>query len=107
MWRFKGSPNYLDKHAARLGITQVLADRARTNAEIYRVAVLCSQLAGRYHGAPKENGVPKFSAASLAQIRGTLDQCRLEHQKLQIITAATSEMIDDACEAFGIARSDQ
>ena len=29
MWRFKGSPHYLTIQAKRLGITQVLADRAQ------------------------------------------------------------------------------
>ena len=28
MWRFRGTPHYLDQQAKRLGITQVLADRA-------------------------------------------------------------------------------
>ena len=51
-------PHYLNQQGSRLGITQVLADRARNNQEIYRVSVLLSQLCERYHKARKEDGRP-------------------------------------------------
>jgi hypothetical protein len=101
MWRFKGSPHYLDKQASRLGITQVLADRARNNAEIFRLAVLLAQLAERYHGARKENGTPVFYMTERAQIKGTLEQCELELQKLHMLAAAADAMLSEAWEAFG------
>jgi hypothetical protein len=101
MWRFKGSPHYLDKQASRLGITQVLADRARNNAEIFRLAVLLAQLAERYHGARKENGSPVFYMTERAQIKGTLEQCELELQKLHMLAAAADAMLSEAWEAFG------
>ena len=62
--------------AVRLGITQVLVDRARHNQEIYRVQVLLSQLCERYHKARKEDGRPVLHMTELAQIKGTLQQCR-------------------------------
>lgn len=101
MWRFRGSPHYLDQQAKRLGITQVLADRARHNPEIYRVAVLLAQLSERYHGARKENGQPVFYQTELAQIKGTLEQCELELQKLHMLAAASDAMLADAWQAFG------
>ena len=85
MWRFRGSPYYLDQQAKRLGITQVLADRARHNTEIYQLAVLLAQLSERYHRARKENGKPVFYTTELAQIKGTLEQCELELQKLHML----------------------
>jgi hypothetical protein len=101
MWRFKGSPFYIDKQASRLGITQVLADRARNNSEIYHLASLLAQLADRYHRARKENGAPVFYMTERAQIKGTLEQCELDLQKLHMLAAAADSMLSEAWEAFG------
>ena len=101
MWRFRGSPHYLDQQAKRLGITQVLADRARHNSELYRLAVLLAQLSERYHRARKENGKPVFFTTELAQIKGTLEQCELELQKLHMLAGAADAMLCDAWQAFG------
>ncbi|MGO9920961.1 MAG: hypothetical protein ACLQIB_40520 [Isosphaeraceae bacterium] len=102
MWRFRGSPHYLDAQAARLGLPKVLADRARHNAEIFRVQVLVSQLCERFHRARKEDGRPVFGGPELSQIRGTLEQAELELQKLHMLAAASTAMLDEAWEAFGI-----
>jgi hypothetical protein len=107
MWRFKGSPHYLEQQASRLGITQVLADRARHNTEIYRLSVLLAQLAGRYHAARTENGTPVFYMTERAQIKGTLEQCELELQKLHMLAAAADAMLADAWEAFGFPKPDR
>jgi hypothetical protein len=104
MWRFRGTPHYLDQQAKRLGITQVLADRARNNPEIYRVAVLLAQLSERYHGARRENGRPVLYQTELAQVKGTLEQCELELQKLHMLAAASDAMLADAWQAFGFAK---
>jgi hypothetical protein len=101
MWRFRGSPHYLDQQAARLGITKVLADRARHNAEIFRIAVLLAQLSERYHSAQRENGQPAFGRLELAQVKGTLEQCEHELQKLHMLAAAADAMLADAWQAFG------
>ena len=101
MWRFRGSPHYLDQQAHRLGITQILADRARNNAEIYRLAVLLAQLSERYHRARREDGKPVFYMTDLAQIKGTLEQCELELQKLHMLAASAHVMLDEAWQAFG------
>jgi hypothetical protein len=101
MWRFRGTPHYLDQQAKRLGITQVLADRARSNPEIYRVAVLLAQLSERYHSARRENGQPVLYQTELAQVKGTLEQCELELQKLHMLAAASDAMLADAWQAFG------
>jgi hypothetical protein len=101
MWRFRGSPHYLDQQAARLGITKVLADKARNNAEIYRVAVLLAQLSDRYHRARKEDGSAVLGRIELAQVKGTLDQCEQELQKLHMLAAASDAMLADAWRAFG------
>jgi len=102
MWRFRGSPHYLDAQALRLGLPKVLADRARHNAEIFRVQVLVSQLCERYHRARKEDGRPVFGQPELGQIRGTLEQAELELQKLHMLAAASAAMLDEAWEAFAL-----
>ncbi len=101
MWRFRGSPYFLDRQAARLGLTKVLADRSRHNAEIYRCQVLISQLCERYHRARKEEGKPVFGQPELAQVRGTLEQAELELQKLHMLAAASADMLGEAWMAFG------
>ncbi len=101
MWRFRGSPHYLDHQAQRLGITQVLADRARNNPEIYRVAVLLAQLSERYHRARKANEQLILYSTELAQVKGTLEQCELELQKLHMLAGAVTAMLADAWTAFG------
>lgn len=103
MWRFRGTPYYLERQAARLGITQVLADRARLNPELFRIGVLMAALSERYHGARKENGRPVLYQTELAQIRGTLEQCELELQKLHMLAAAADAILADAWDAFGFA----
>jgi hypothetical protein len=100
LWRFRGSPHYLDAQAARLGLSKVLADRARHNAEIFRVQVLISQLCERFHRARKEDGEPVFGDPELAQIKGTLEQAELELQKLHMLAAASAVMLDEAWTAF-------
>jgi hypothetical protein len=100
MWRFRGSPHYLSHQAVRLGITQVLADRARNNQEIYRVSVLLSQLCERYHKARKEDGRPVLPMTELAQVRGTLQQAEQECAKLHALAASAAGMLDEAWQAF-------
>ena len=102
LWRFRGSPHYLDAQAARLGLPKVLADRARHNAELYRVQVLVSQLCERFHRARKEDGRPIFGGPEIGQIRGTLEQAELELQKLHMLAAASAAMLDEAWSAFGL-----
>src|SRR4029077_14532856 len=100
IWRYRGSPHYLNQQGSRLGITQVLADRARNNQEIYRVSVLLSQLCERYHKARREDGLPVLPAPELGQIRGTLQQADQECAKLHALAAASADMIDEAYRAF-------
>ena len=107
MWRFRGAPHYLDRQAARLGITQVLADRARHNPEVYRITVLLGQLSERYHRARRENDVPVLNTTELAQIRGTLEQCEMELQKLHMLAGAADMMLCDAWLAFGFHEPDR
>jgi hypothetical protein len=102
MWRFRGTPHYLTAQAQRLGITQVLADRARHNPEIYRCAALLAQLCERYHAARKEDGVPIFGRLELDQIKGTLGQCEQELQKLHMLAATSSAMLAEAYAAFDL-----
>lgn len=101
-WHFRGTPHTLSKQAVRLGITPVLADRARHNQEIYRVSVLLAQLCDRYHKARKEDGRPVIPKPELDQIRGTLLQADQECAKLHALAATASEMIDEAFQAFGL-----
>jgi hypothetical protein len=101
MWRFRGSPYYLDLQAERLGVTKVLADRARHNAELYRISMLLAQLSHRYYNVRKVDGQPQLGRLELAQIRGTLEQCEHELQKLHMLAAASDAMLADAWEAFG------
>jgi hypothetical protein len=101
LWRFRGTPHYLGQQASRLGVTPVLADRARNNQEIYRVAVLLAQLCERYHKARKEDGRPVLPLTELAQVRGTLQQAEQECAKLHALAATAATMIDEAYAAFG------
>ena len=104
LWRFRGSPYYLDRQGDRLGISKVLIDRSRHNPEIYRASTLLGQLAERFYAAPKQDGVAVLDPASLAQIRGTLGQCEQELEKLHALAAAAQVMIDEAHAAFGLDR---
>ena len=64
MWRFRGTPYYLDAQGDRLGLSKVLTDRARHNPEVYRVSVLLGQLCERYQRARKKEGRPWSSPRS-------------------------------------------
>ncbi len=103
MWHFRGTPFYLDAQADRMGLSKVLVDRARTNHEIHRVALLLGQLCERYHRAPKEEGRAVVFPAELAQIQGGLGQAECEISKLHALAAAATAMIDEAYRAFGLA----
>jgi hypothetical protein len=107
LWRFRGTPHYLSQQAVRLGVSQVLADRARNNQEIYRVSVLLSQLCERYHKARKEDGRPVLPMTELAQVRGTLQQADQECAKLHALAACASEMIEEAYRAFTLEQPDR
>ena len=102
LWRFRGTPHYLSHQAARLGVTPILADRARHNQEIYRVSVLLSQLCERYHKARKEDGKPVLHRPELMQVQGTLAQAEQECAKLHMLAATAATMIDEAYRAFEI-----
>jgi hypothetical protein len=102
IWRFRGTPHYLGQQAVRLGITPVLADRARNNQEIYRVSVLLSQLCERWHKARKEDGRPVLPGPETAQVRGTLEQAEQECAKLHTLAATAATMIDEAYTAFAL-----
>ena len=102
MWRFRGTPYYLDAQGERLGLSKILTDRARHNPEVYRVSVLLGQLCERYHRARKEDGCAVVLPAELAQVRGTLGQCEQELQKLHALAAAAQAMVDEAHQAFGL-----
>jgi hypothetical protein len=100
LWRFRGTPHYLAAQARRLGMTQVLADRARNNQEIYRVSVLLAQICERWHAARREDDRPVLHVTELAQVRGTLQQAEQECAKLHALAATAAAMIDEAYEAF-------
>lgn len=100
MWRYRGTPHYLERQGDRLGLPKALTDRARHNPEIYKASVLLGQLCERWHHARKEDGAPVFLAAEIEQVKGTLAQCELELQKLHALAAAAAAMIDEAWRAF-------
>jgi len=102
-WRYRGTPPYLSAQAKRLGISQVLADRARHNPEIHRVSVLLGQLCERAHKARQQDGRPVLFPPELAQVRGTLEQVEQECAKLHALAASAAEMIDEAWAAFDLA----
>lgn len=102
-WQFRGTTYYLDAQARRLGVDQVVAVRARHNAEIYRVSVPIAQLCERYHRAPIVDGATTFGASDLEQIKDTLARCELEVEKLHALAAAAASIVDEAYAAFGLA----
>jgi hypothetical protein len=99
-WRYRGTPPYLSNQAKRLGVSQVLADRARHNPEIHRVSVLLSQLCERLHRARTEDGRPVVGGAERQQVIGTLEQVEQECGKLHVLAGAAAEMADEAWRAF-------
>jgi hypothetical protein len=103
MWRFRGSPHYIDHQGNRLGVSKILTDQARHNQEMYRVSVLVGQLCERYYRTPKDGGRAIVFPAELAQIQGTLGQCEHELEKLHVLAAAAQMIIDEAYQAFGLA----
>ncbi len=107
MWRYRGTPPYLAAQAKRLGISQVLADRARHNPEIHRASVLLSQLCERCHRARKEDGRPVLPIPEQAQVRGTLEQVEQECAKLHALAAAAAVMLDEAWTAFNMPPPDR
>jgi hypothetical protein len=104
LWRYRGTPHHLNGQATRLGVTPILADRARHNSELYRVSTLLAQLCERYHKARKEDGRPVLHPPELAQVLGTLQQCDQECAKLHAVAATAAEMIDEAYSAFDLSR---
>ncbi len=102
LWRFRGTPCYLDVQGKRLGVSQVLTDRARLNPEIHRVSVLIAQLSERYRVLPKEDYRAVASPPELASVRGTLTQAETEMAKLHALAAAAQAMIDDGYRAYGM-----
>jgi hypothetical protein len=103
MWRFRGTPHYLDAQGARLGLSKILTDRARHNPEIHRVATLLGQLCERWHRLPKSgDGQAVTFPAELAQVKGTLGQALEESAKLHVLAASAQAMIDEAHRAYGI-----
>jgi hypothetical protein len=107
VWRYRGTPPYLAAQAKRLGISQVLADRARHNPEIHRASVLLSQLCERCHRARKEDGRPVLPIPEQAQVRGTLEQVEQECAKLHALAAAAAVMLDEAWTAFNMPPPDR
>lgn len=103
LWRFRGTPYYLDQQGERLSVTKVLTDRARHNTEIYRVSTLMAQVSERYHKSPKDDGgIPHIVGMHRPEVRDTLLQCEQELQKLHVLAAAVQSMIDDASKACEI-----
>ena len=102
-WRYRGTPPYLATQAKRLGVSQVLVDRARHNPEIHRASVLLGQLCERAHKARQQDGRPVLPVPELQQVRGTLEQCEQECAKLHALAGASAEMLDEAWAAFDLA----
>ena len=103
VWRFRGAPPYLNRQARRLGITQVLVDRARHNPEIHRMSVLMGQLCEGYHRLHKPSGAaPTIDPPKLALAKSTLDQIEQEASKLHALAAAAADMLDEAYRAYGL-----
>jgi len=102
VYRFKGTPFYLDRQAERLGLPRVLTDRARHNKEIHEIATLLGQLCERWHQARKLAGRAVFQGPELEQIKGTLGRCERELEKLHALAGTAAAMCDDAYAAFGL-----
>lgn len=104
MWRYRGTPHYVDAQANRLGLSKDGLKEAWGNAELHRVSGLLGQLCERYHRAPREAGRVMVIPAELAQIRATLGRCEREVEKLHALAAAAEAMLEEAHDAFGLDR---
>jgi hypothetical protein len=101
IWRFRGTSSYLAAQAKRLGVQPILAERARTNPEIYHVSVLLAQVCELYHRVPKEDGEPIFTVRDVERLAATIAQCEMDCEKLHMLAAASSMMISEAYAAIG------
>jgi hypothetical protein len=102
MWRFRGSPHYLLGAAKRFSIGEALVKECQHVKQLFRVSTLLAQLNGRYHSARKENGKAVLDFGVLAQVKGALEQCEYEVDKLHASAAASAVMMDEAWAAFGL-----
>lgn len=102
MWNFHGSTAYLDRQAARLGISPAVAASARHNRETHRVGTLLAQASERYRQARKEDGRAVLSFVELAQVRGLLGEGERDCEKLHLAAAASRAMLDETYAAFGL-----
>lgn len=102
MWHFRGTPPYLTAQARRIGMSDLLADRAKHNAEIHKVSILLGQLCERWHKARKEDGRPVVGSVDLAQIVASLTHAEQECSKLHALAGAAALMIDEARAAWGL-----
>ena len=102
MWRFRGTPFYLEAQANRLGLSKDRLREAWGNAELHRVSGLLGQICQRYHGAPKDAGRAVVIPTELAQIQATLGRCERELEKLHALAATAEAMLEEAHAAFGL-----
>jgi hypothetical protein len=100
LWRFRGTPHYLEQQGRRLKIDPLVRDRARRNQEIYRLSCILAQLSERYHKARKGDALPVFGKIEKDQIRGALGQAELDLQRLHLLAATSEMMLAEAYEAF-------
>lgn len=102
MWRFRGTPYYLEAQAIRLGLSKDRLREAWGNAELHRVSGLLGQICERYHGARKDAGRAVVIPTELAQIQATLGRCERELEKLHALAATAEAMLEEAHDAFGL-----
>lgn len=100
VWRARGAPYYLDCEAYRLGVTPVIAHRARQEPTLTFTSRLIGELHPRYEAA-RAVGRP-VQGAELMQIRGALSKCEEALAQAVLAAAANIAMVDDVYRAFGL-----
>lgn len=104
-WHFKGVPPYLDAQAKRLGISKVLVDRARSNPELHRCAVILGQCCAQYQAALKYR--PALPPIDIRAMKGSFEQAQQEASKLHALAGAADAMLDEAYDAIGEPRPER
>jgi hypothetical protein len=103
-WTMPGSPHYLDRQAARLGVSQVQLDQCAGNAQLKEVVQLVSQIHINYYANRplRADGKVQVHPPEARRIRETLLRARGEAGKLHAMAAAARAIIDDCVAAIAI-----
>lgn len=101
VWRYKGSPVYLDRHIARLRLPARISAHGQKLTEVKAVSSLLGQLSNTYFKAIPKDGKPSLLPSERLAVKAALDQAEEFVGTLAAATAGMAEALDEARAAFG------